>query len=453
MRINKYNKSKNVQENSSSGSTLISSGVMDEAQRLVETHNIYGQPFNGTQDVDGDLTTSGTIQAKGDITTESNVIGNKFIGDVEAEKIDTTLINAQMGNILKLYGNSLNYDSAEIRDAIIKTLQSDYIVTENLTVTKQAHFFELIIDKIKSAGGAVILSPAEGFCIDQIKTWGMSQNLPDDYLELDYIENPSNAYIVTDIICKKSPRVVMSAQIGNDDKDLFGFTTNNSLYFAFNCAGGKDAYLRYGNNTYRNLGNILNDRFHLIDFGQSYYIDNVWQATFEDYDFSKNTEPMKIFNGRGSLFMPSKISWVKIYDGEELVGDFIPCMNEENIVGMFDCISQKFYKSENATNFIPYHYPLGAYRCYWKVSDGNKTLENMWKVGDQAICQTFDVKEGVNHNARNKYYWALVEGVGQEVRDDSTYNYIDLSTSIYDGMLFPEIGDARRLGVRVSASV
>ena len=79
MRINKYNKSKNVQENSSSGSTLISSGVMDEAQRLVETHNIYGQPFNGTQDVDGDLTTSGTIQAKGDITTESNVIGNKFI--------------------------------------------------------------------------------------------------------------------------------------------------------------------------------------------------------------------------------------------------------------------------------------------------------------------------------------------------------------------------------------
>jgi hypothetical protein len=37
-----------------------------------------------------------------------------------------------------------------------------------LTVTKQAHFFELVIDKIKAAGGAVILSPADGFKIDKI---------------------------------------------------------------------------------------------------------------------------------------------------------------------------------------------------------------------------------------------------------------------------------------------
>ena len=43
------------------------------------------------------------------------------------------------------------------------------IVTENLTVTKLAHFFELVIDKIKAAGGAVLLTPADGFKVEIVE--------------------------------------------------------------------------------------------------------------------------------------------------------------------------------------------------------------------------------------------------------------------------------------------
>lgn len=39
------------------------------------------------------------------------------------------------------------------------------ITTESLTVTKYAHFFELVIDRIKSAGGALLLTPANGFTV------------------------------------------------------------------------------------------------------------------------------------------------------------------------------------------------------------------------------------------------------------------------------------------------
>jgi len=60
--------------------------------------------------------------------------------------------------------------NAEIRQAIIDTLTSTDITTETLTVTKSAHFFELIIDKIKAAGGAVLLTPADGFKIDKVAT-------------------------------------------------------------------------------------------------------------------------------------------------------------------------------------------------------------------------------------------------------------------------------------------
>lgn len=42
------------------------------------------------------------------------------------------------------------------------------ITTKNLTVTGLAHFFELVIDKIRSAGGAQIFSPAEGFKVEAV---------------------------------------------------------------------------------------------------------------------------------------------------------------------------------------------------------------------------------------------------------------------------------------------
>lgn len=43
------------------------------------------------------------------------------------------------------------------------------ITTENLTVTGLAHFFKVIIDEIKSAGGSLMLTPADGFVVDYIE--------------------------------------------------------------------------------------------------------------------------------------------------------------------------------------------------------------------------------------------------------------------------------------------
>ena len=50
---------------------------------------------------------------------------------------------------------------ATIAEAVIDILTSKDITCEKLTVTKQAHFFKLIIDEIKAAGGQVVLSYAD----------------------------------------------------------------------------------------------------------------------------------------------------------------------------------------------------------------------------------------------------------------------------------------------------
>lgn len=276
MRINKYNKPKNSTSGSGRATNTVTfvggsisggGGICDEARKLLETHLIYGQPFNGTQDVDGELTTSGSITADGDISTKAAVNANTVNADsVNAATVDADSIVADTGSIDALSGSTLKYTDAEIKKAIIDTLTSIDITTENLTVTKQAHFFELIIDKIKAAGGAILLTPADGFKVDLVR-------------EVNH-----------------APR---------------------------------------------------------------------------------------------------------------------------------------FYK------------------LYWKATDGDKAISNMWKVGDQAICQTFNNAEvGTNYNVSNKYYWSLVKSVGTETIEGIDYHYIQIEGSEntntaanYDGVVNPEVGD------------
>lgn len=74
------------------------------------------------------------------------------------------------------------------------------------------------------------------------------------------------------------------------------------------------------------------------------------------------------------------------------------------------------------------------YRCYFENTDGEKTIEQEFEVGDLARAQTFNVKEGVNQNVTNTYYWRAVVGTGD--------NYIDLSKTDCDaGSTEPKAGD------------
>lgn len=285
MKINKYNKPK-VNSGAgriSGGITIIGGSTSGGASsgKLAETHLIFGQPFDGTQDVEGDLTNvqniiaeggdirvssvddadgkvGGNIYADGDIAAGGNVSGVKFIGDVDAQNVTTDNITATTGVISDLSGDTLEYDDAAFQRAIVEALGCMDITTEHLTVTKSAHFYELIIDKIKAAGGAILLTPADGFKVDRVMNMG--------------------------------------------------------------------------------------DR----------------------------------------------------------------------------------------------------YRLFWRSTDGDRAISNMWKIGDQALCQTFNQAQvGTNYNVSNKYYWALVVGTGNTtITDDNLdYHFIDISRADSDGTLNPEVGD------------
>ena len=105
----------------------------DEVQGV----NIWGQYHDHSGDVNGDMQVDGNINSTGNLNANSaNITTNLTVGgDIDCSGVNATDVNATNVN-------------------------STSMTTDYLTVTKQAHFFNLTIDEVKAAGGQIILSAA-----------------------------------------------------------------------------------------------------------------------------------------------------------------------------------------------------------------------------------------------------------------------------------------------------
>lgn len=75
-----------------------------------------------------------------------------------------------------------------------------------------------------------------------------------------------------------------------------------------------------------------------------------------------------------------------------------------------------------------------VYRCYFSQKKGDEEIENQFAVDDLVRCQTFNVKEGVSENVKNRYYWRKVYKVGKD--------FIDVLADFCDtGSDIPQAGD------------
>lgn len=191
---------KTISFNSSSGSSSTSSGTS------LESHNIWGQPFDGTSDVSGDMQNIGKITATGDIQTDGKLIIKQV--DEEGNQIEDGDLNIAVNNNKAEFSGKENYvfdniitadkdlivnkdvhisgntwlynylygNDATFEDISAYNISSSDIInqgtikTQNLEVTGTAHFFQLMIDKVKAAGGAVLFTPANGFKVDIVES-------------------------------------------------------------------------------------------------------------------------------------------------------------------------------------------------------------------------------------------------------------------------------------------
>lgn len=87
---------------------------------------------------------------------------------------------------------------------------------------------------------------------------------------------------------------------------------------------------------------------------------------------------------------------------------------------------------------------MGGWKCYLHTDDGDKAITNDWEVGDQALCQTFNIKAGVYENVSNTYYWRCVSEVGQKTASEEAYIVITADDNYRDKSVqndIPKAGD------------
>ena len=86
----------------------------------------------------------------------------------------------------------------------------------------------------------------------------------------------------------------------------------------------------------------------------------------------------------------------------------------------------------------------GGWKCYLHTDDGDKAITNDWLAGDQALCQTFNIRAGVYENVSNKYYWRCVAEVGQKTASEEAYIVISDDDNYRDKNVkndIPKAGD------------
>ena len=167
IKISTYAKPK---KNAVKGSTGGFSNTTVNYNGNLEPHYLWGNLFDGTSDINGDIDASNSLIKANTINTKTLQAISAYLDNIISKNIgnegnlnvsgDTTLKNTTIDGNLNVSG-----------DTTTTTItNSGTVKTKNLIVSGSAHFFQLIIDKVKAAGGAVLLTPADGFQVDAVQS-------------------------------------------------------------------------------------------------------------------------------------------------------------------------------------------------------------------------------------------------------------------------------------------
>lgn len=159
---------------------------------------------------------------------------------------------------------------------------------------------------------------------------------------------------------------------------------------------------------------------------------------FKDVDGMSYLELDRLYVRYKAIFDTLEVKHISHVGGEFVVSPAgMECIRVEKVSGipsawqpLADSQARALYDSQGRRlNAVAQR--SAAYRCYFRSTDGDRTIENQFAVGDQAMCREFNLTGG----SVNRYYWRKVIGMGAD--------YIDLSaTDCLSGSGIPQAGDS-----------
>lgn len=177
--------------------------------------------------------------------------------------------------------------------------------------------------------------------------------LPPGYVAVDGIMNSTNAYLNTGIngLNTISFDITMSLNenIPNNFECFFGMWptagTGNGMQLLLRSnqlyrAEGRNKFSVSGISTMTNL--TVGEKYSFtVTQTEPTSVNNPFYVFARNYGGNANTETDKVW-----------IFALKIYQGGEIVRDYIPCISPNQIVGAYDLVRKSFFSSPNGSAFI-----------------------------------------------------------------------------------------------------
>ena len=295
------------------------------------------------------------------INSTTITANNINVDNLKSKIIQTNKLTAVDGNITNINGSTLNYqngkinefesddintktlnvsETANITNIINKYLKSENITTDYLTVNKSAHFFELIIDKIRSVQGTQI-NTATNCVIDYVEAYDSNDNLVD-------IEGNTVAYYR--IYWKNTDdngKTITNDWLVNDQAICESFNIQQGTSY--------DAYSKYYWRLVTNTSNESGNSIKYVDLNQDYNGNDKVLSTNKTYSIQFSN----IFSFE--------------YGGQSPVNDFII---EPTVIGQWD---------ENTSTWTP-----------TSTTDGIKITSEEYMLCDGNLLFTTNIPTKLN---------------------------------------------------------
>lgn len=190
--------------------------------------------------------------------------------------------------------------------------------------------------------------------------------LPSGYTAVDYLQSTGTQWIEMGVAPNQNTRAVLKIKINNFNGDqgvtLIGSRTNANSNDQFTTyldnSGGRRFLFRMDGQTQPiSWTGLTKDKIYIVTLsGTEMKAEledgtTVFSKTFSVPDFT-STVTMALFRAKGvyNIYFRGRIYSCKHYSGDELIQDFVPCLDTEGAPCMFDFVSRKsFYNKGNGS--------------------------------------------------------------------------------------------------------
>lgn len=173
--------------------------------------------------------------------------------------------------------------------------------------------------------------------------------LPSGYTELSYIQSSGTQYIDTGFKPNQDTSVVMDFAVTSVSTTSWLFcgrtAANNSAFGLYAYSSSGKFYAVYGTKQYT-FSTAANLARQQCDFDKN-TVDVAGETyVFEEQSFESSATLYLLARNTGGTIAgqaSAKLYTCQIYDNGTLVRDFVPCVDPDGNIGLYDTVNKKFY--------------------------------------------------------------------------------------------------------------